>query len=175
MSKKVNYNNSTLKDVIIIKPEIFYDHRGEYVEIFNNDAYNLNNLNLNFVQDDISISSKNVLRGIHGDNKTWKLISCLYGSFYFIVVNNNPKSEQYKKWQSFLLSDKNRLQILVPPNFGNGHLVISDTAIFHYKQTSYYDPSTQFTIKWNDPEFSIWWPTKDPILSRRDDLGHFVD
>ncbi|CEZ19803.1 dTDP-4-dehydrorhamnose 3,5-epimerase [Candidatus Methylopumilus planktonicus] len=175
MSKKVNYNDSVLKDVMIIKPETFYDHRGEYVEIFNNETYNLKNLNLNFVQDDISISSKNVLRGIHGDNKTWKLISCLYGSFYFVVVNNNPKSEQYKKWQSFLLSDKNRLQILVPPNFGNGHLVISDTAIFHYKQTSYYDPSSQFTIKWNDPEFSIWWPIKDPILSRRDDLGQFVD
>jgi len=109
-----------------------------------------------------------VLRGIHGDGKTWKLITCLYGSFYFVVVNNDPNSDEYKKSISFTLSDRNRLQILVPPNFGNGHLVTSDEAIFHYKQTTTYDRSSQFTIKWNDPEYSIWWPTQSPILSERD-------
>jgi dTDP-4-dehydrorhamnose 3,5-epimerase len=175
MNKKVNFNNCELDGVLLIKPDSFHDHRGEYVEIFNNEAYDINNLNLNFIQDDISVSSKGVLRGIHGDKNTWKLISCLYGSFYFVVVNNDPDSKQYKKWQSFVLNDKNRIQILVPPNFGNGHLVLSETAIFHYKQTSYYDPLSQFTIKWDDPKFSIWWPMKGPILSRRDELGHFVN
>jgi dTDP-4-dehydrorhamnose 3,5-epimerase len=109
-----------------------------------------------------------VLRGIHGDNQTWKLVSCLFGSIYLIVVDNNVKSKTYRQWVSFTLSDKNNIQILIPPNFGNGHLVVSDSAIFHYKQTTEYDRSAQFTIKWDDPNFNFWWPTSTPFLSMRD-------
>jgi len=109
-----------------------------------------------------------VLRGIHGDDKTWKLISCLYGSFYFVVVNNDPTSPQYRQWASFTLSDTNRLQVLVPPKFGNGHLVMSERAIFHYKQTTEYNRSGQFTLVWNDPSLKLWWPIQNPIVSERD-------
>lgn len=149
-------------------PTIFKDFRGEYVEIYNKDFFNKKNLNIEFIQDDISVSKKNVLRGIHGDDVTWKLISCLYGSFYFVVVNNDPNSKQYKKSTSFILSDENRLQILVPPKFGNGHLILTDIAMFHYKQNTNYDRSSQFTIKWNDPNYNFGWPIKRPILSERD-------
>ena len=152
----------------ITPPTIFEDFRGSYVELYNQPLYNKFGVEANFIQDDISVSQRNVLRGIHGDNKTWKLISCLHGSFYFVVVNNNPTSPQYRRWQGFTLSSCNHKQILVPPKFGNGHLVTSDFAIFHYKQTTEYDREGQFTIHWNDPEFSIWWPTSTPILSRRD-------
>lgn len=86
-----------------------------------------------------------------------------------MVVNNDPKSVQYKMWAAFTLSAKNRQQILIPPKFGNGHIVMSDKAIFHYKQTTYYDRATQFTIKWNDPDYNFWWPVKQPILSTRDE------
>ena len=120
------------------------------------------------------MSSNNVLRGIHGDRETWKLISCLEGKFYLVVVNNDENSPQYKQWESFTLSEQNRIQILVPPNFGNGHLVISERTIFHYKQNTYYDPKGQFTIRWNDPEYNIWWPIRNPILSQRDEVGHYV-
>jgi dTDP-4-dehydrorhamnose 3,5-epimerase len=109
-----------------------------------------------------------VLRGIHGDNKTYKLVSCLYGEFQLIVVNNDPKSSQFKKWQSFDMSFRNRSQILIPPKFGNGHLVLSETAIFHYKQNTQYDRNSQFTIKWNDPLYKFEWKSKSPILSDRD-------
>lgn len=154
--------------LLITPPTIFEDYRGSYVEIFNEKLYNEAGIKIKFVQDDISTSSKHVLRGIHGDDVTWKLVSCLYGEFYLVVVNWDKKSKQYSQWDSFTLSDKNRLQVLIPPNFGNGHVVLSDKAIFHYKQNTYYDRSRQFTILWNDPKLKIRWPIDNPILSKRD-------
>ena len=170
----ISFEKSKLDGVLIIKPLVFEDHRGEYVETYNEKIFKENGIDIKFVQDDFSISEKNVLRGIHGDLKTWKLVSCPYGKFYLVVVNNDEKSKQYKKWTSFVLSDKNRWMVLIPPKFGNGHLVLSDTALFHYKQSTYYDPKDQFTIQWNDPNINFWWPIKNPMLSKRDEVGHYV-
>ncbi len=155
--------------MILIQLDIFKDFRGEYIETYNEAMYRENGIYIKFVQDDISVSKKNVLRGIHGDNVTWKLISCLYGEFYLVVVNSDKKSKNFGKWQSFVLSDKKRLQVLVPPGYGNAHLVLSETTIFHYKQSTYYDRAKQFTYKWNDPRLNIEWPIKKPILSQRDE------
>ena len=166
---------SSLDGVLILTLDAFEDHRGYYIETYNEVLYKNNGINVNFIQDDISVSKKNVLRGIHGDQETWKLISCFEGEFYFVVVNNDEKSPQYKQWESFILSEENRVQILVPPKFGNGHLVQSKRAIFHYKQNTYYNPKGQFTIRWNDPEYNIKWPIKNPILSKRDQIGDFID
>jgi dTDP-4-dehydrorhamnose 3,5-epimerase len=163
-----------LEGVLLIKPEVFEDYRGQYVEIYNDAIYVEKGIDFKFIQDDISVSSRHVLRGIHGDRETWKLISCLHGTFYFVVVNCDDVSPDFGRWQAFTLSEKNRHQILVPPHYGNAHLVMSDEAIFHYKQTTYYDPSKQFTFKWNEPRFNIWWPIKNPILSARDEFGSFV-
>lgn len=166
---------TNLDGVLLIRLAPFEDFRGQYVETYNEAAYHENGISVKFIQDDISVSTRNVLRGVHGDAETWKLISCLHGSFYLMVVNNNSSSPQFRKWQGFTLSDTNRCQILVPPLFGNGHVVISEKAIFHYKQNTYYNPQGQFTIIWNDPEYGMWWPIKTPILSRRDEAGRFVD
>lgn len=163
-----------LDGVLLIKPCVFEDFRGEYVETYNEKMYRKNGIECHFVQDDISISSQNVLRGVHGDEETWKLISCLHGRFYFVVVNCDTDSPDFGKWISFTLSDKNRWQVLVPPKHGNGHLVLSETAIFHYKQTTYYNPKGQFTYTWNDPQLKLWWPVKTPIISRRDEEGRFI-
>jgi dTDP-4-dehydrorhamnose 3,5-epimerase len=158
-----------LESVLLIKPPtIFEDFRGHYIETYNRKIYFDGGIPIDFVQDDISISYRHVLRGIHGDTKTWKLVSCLAGSFYIVVVNNDSTSPQYRQWASFTLSDTNRLQLLIPPNFGNGHVVMSESAIFHYKQNTEYDRAGQFTIKWNDPELKIWWPIQNPIVSERD-------
>lgn len=166
----VEVRRTTLAGVVVLKPPtVFEDFRGTYVETWNRDAYRAAGVGVEFVQDDISVSSRNVLRGIHGDQQTWKLISCLSGRFYLVVVNWDPASPQYGQWEGFTLSDQNRLQVLVPPKFGNGHVVLSESAIFHYKQSSYYDRLGQFTLLWNDPRLGIWWPVKDPIVSRRDD------
>lgn len=155
--------------LLITPPTIFEDFRGEYIEIYNKDIYKNHGINIDFIQDDISISRKNVLRGLHGDNETWKLVSCLYGAFYLVVINNDPTSDQYKKSISFTLSDRNRQQVLIPPKHGNGHLVLTDQAMFHYKQNTEYNRAGQFTIKWNDPEYSLWWPINSPIVSQRDE------
>ena len=161
--------NTALDGVLLVEPPTrFEDFRGEYVETYNQALYRAAGIGWDFIQDDVSISSRHVLRGLHGDATTAKLISCLVGKFYLVVVNNDPASPQYRQWTSFTLSEKNRLQVLVPPKFANGHLVLSDTAMFHYKQTSEYDRSGQFTLLWNDPELGLWWPIKDPIVSRRD-------
>ena len=168
MSKLI-VEQTTLQDVLQIRPLTdFSDHRGRYLELYNKEAFLNAGISMEFPQDDVSISKNGVLRGIHGDEGTWKLVTCLSGSIHLIVVNNDERSTQYRQWQSFLINDKNRIQILVPPKFGNGHQVISDTAVFHYKQSSYYLPGQQFTIAWNDPFFGFDWPSKNPVLSFRD-------
>ena len=159
-----------LDGVLLIKPPtVFEDFRGTYVELYNEELYNKAGITVKFVQDDISVSSRHVLRGIHGDSETWKLISCLFGKFYLMVVNWDDTSSQFGKWESFVLSDQNRLQVLVPPKFGNGHLVLSELATFYYKQSTYYNRAGQFTLLWNDPKLNLWWPVTIPILSRRDE------
>ena len=157
--------------LLISPPTNFEDYRGSYVEIYNQRLYREAGIEVEFIQDDISFSRQNVLRGIHGDDTTWKLISCLHGCFYLVVINNDRASRQYGQWQGFTLSDKNRLQVLVPPKHGNGHVVLSESAIFHYKQSTEYDRKGQFTIVWNDPAYKIWWPIRNPILSVRDEKG----
>ena len=161
-------DKTSLTGVMKIGLTSFEDHRGSYSETYNKNFFLENGIDIEFLQDDISVSKKNLLRGIHGDQKTWKLITCLYGEFQLIVVNNDLQSNEYKKWESFYLSFENKIQILVPPKFGNGHLVLSDKCIFHYKQNSEYDRLGQFTIKWNDPSFGFKWSISDPILSERD-------
>jgi dTDP-4-dehydrorhamnose 3,5-epimerase len=169
---KLEVSKTSLDGVLSILPSTnFEDFRGSYIEIYNKKLFQDAGLTQDFIQDDISTSYRNVLRGIHGDSKTWKLVSCLKGSFYLVVVNNDSSSPQFRKWEGFTLSDVNRRQILIPPRFGNGHLVLSESAIFHYKQTTDYDREGQFTLLWNDTELDIWWPTDNPILSRRDS-GH---
>lgn len=157
--------NGVLK---ITPPTIFEDFRGHYVETYNEKLYQAAGIDVRFVQDDISVSSRHVLRGLHGDGNTWKLISCLEGRFYMVVLDWDPASPQYRQWEAFVLSEQNRQQILVPPRHGLGHLVLSERAIFHYKQSAYYDRASQFTLRWNDPALGIWWPVQTPILSRRD-------
>jgi dTDP-4-dehydrorhamnose 3,5-epimerase len=162
-----------LDGVLLVKPDCFEDFRGVYVETYNEKAYNEAGIDVKFVQDDYSWSTKHVLRGLHGDATTWKLVSCPIGKLMLAVVNYDKESPQYRQWETFILSERNCQQVLVPPKFANGHLVLSDRAVFSYKQSTYYSGGTQFTVKWNDPEVGIWWPVKEPILSKRDELsGH---
>lgn len=169
---KLSVQETTLDGVLrITPPTVFEDFRGFYVETYNREIYEAAGIKADFIQDDISVSHRHVLRGIHGDEKTWKLISCLAGQFYLLVVNWDKASPQYRKWEGFTLSEFNRTQILVPPRFGNGHVVMSDRAIFHYKQTTDYNRAGQFTVVWNEPGLGFWWPVNNPIVSQRDQ-GH---
>ena len=159
--------DTALDGVKLIQPEIFEDFRGTNFESYNKKYYDVA-LNIDFVVDSISTSRRHTLRGIHGDNKTTKLVSCLYGTIHMLIINRDPDSSQYNQWFTTTLSDRNKYQLLIPPKFGNGHLVMSDEAVFSYKLSEYYDRASQFTIKWNDPMHDFFWPVKHPILSERD-------
>ena len=167
-------SKAKLDGVLVIQPEVFEDHRGYYIETYNEKLYKENGILASFVQDDFSASGRHVLRGIHGDSETWKLISCPKGKFYLVVVCCDESSPNFGKWESFVLSEHNHTQVLIPPKYGNGHLVLSDEAIFQYKQSAYYNPSAQFSFRYDDPRFNIWWPVKNPILSRRDEAEHHI-
>jgi len=183
----IKVSKTKLKGVLQISPDVFKDRRGEFVETYNKELYNgliaryiehsaryrKKGINIKFVQDDISVSKKNVLRGIHADSKAWKLVSCIFGKIYMVIVNCDENSKDFGKWQSFILSDENKMQILVPPKHGNAFLVLSKEAIFTYKQSEYYNPKRQSTYKWNDSRFKIKWPVKNPILSERDKSGRY--
>jgi len=159
-----------LPDVAIIQPEIFYDYRGEYIETWNIENYKIfDKGNICFKQDDISASNKHVLRGLHGDFETWKLIQCAYGSLLLVAVDMRPDSKTYLQYDMFSINDKNRVQVLIPPGFANGHLIMSDFGVFSYKQSTLYaGAKAQFTVRWDDPKLNIPWPIKNPILSLRD-------
>lgn len=159
-----------LKNVLLIKSSIFEDFRGYFVETYNKQEYKEKGINIDFVQDNISISSRHVLRGIHGDSKTWKLISCLKGRIYVVVVDCNEESNNFGKWQSFILSNTNKYLILVPPMYGLSHLILTNNAILSYKQSTYYGSTKQFTYRFDDPRFGIYYPIQNPILSERDNL-----
>ncbi len=129
-------------------------------------------IKLTFNHDKFSISKKNTLRGLHGDKKTWKLVSCVFGKVFFVVVNNIKNSKSYLKKKTFILDHKNNKQVLIPPNYANGFLCLSDHCVFHYKLSykgRYFDVKNQQVLKWNDKRLKIKWPkTKNLILSKRD-------
>ena len=156
-----------MSELKIIKNSTFNDHRGYYWTSWKKGIIK----NIKFKHDKFSLSKKNVLRGLHGDNKTWKLISCPYGKFLLVVVNCVKNSKDYLKWKSWILSHENGLQVLVPPNYANGHLCLSEKCLFHYKlayKGQYIDAKKQFSLRWNDPQLNINWKIKKPILSSRD-------
>jgi len=160
-------------NIKIQKNKFFKDHRGYYWTSWNKRM----NRNIIYNHDKFSLSKKNVLRGLHGDRKTWKLVSCTYGKLFLVIVNFNKKSRKYLKWKSWILSHKNGVQILIPPNYANGHLCLTDMCLFHYKLSykgPYSGPKRQFSLRWNDPKINIKWPIKKPILSQRDKKTKFI-
>lgn len=157
-------------EVKVFQPDAFEDYRGELYTLFKQEEHELV-----FNHDKVSVSRQHVLRGLHGDSKAWKLITCLAGEVYLVVVDNRPSSINYLKWDSIVLTAKNRKQVLVPPMFANGHLVLSPEAVFFYKWSypgDYPDVKDQFSLNWKDPRINIHWPIDNPILSERDKNSH---
>ena len=155
-----------INGVVIREQDAFTDYRGDLYTVWKDGDFDLN-----FNHDKVSTSRKHVLRGIHGDNKSWKLVTCLYGEVYFVIVDNRESSDTFLQWESMMLTDRNRRQVLIPPGVGNGFLVMSHRSVFHYKwsyEGEYADVDQQFTIKWNDPIVGVDWPIDNPILSKRD-------
>ena len=127
-------SSDILPEVKIVTPDTFEDYRGEMWTYWEQ-SYDLLPNGYDFKISKFTRSRKNVLRGLHGDNFTWKHITCVSGELYLVVVDYRPESINYLKWESFLLNDRNHKSILVPENFLNGHLCLSDECVFHYTQS----------------------------------------
>jgi len=154
-------------EVKTFQPDSWFDYRGEMWTYWESTYDTPKEKISKFTR-----SRKNVLRGLHGDSVTWKHITCVWGEIYLVVVDNIPESENYLKWDSFIISERNHLSILVPPGFANGHLCLSEECLFHYTQSypeDYVDWMAQDKcLKWNDENIGIDWPIKNPILNWRD-------
>jgi len=161
-----------IKDVYIIKPNISEDLRGNIWSSFlSNEINTLLPNDLQFMHDKFSESRKNVIRGIHGDTKSWKLVTCVYGSIDQVVVDLRKNSRTFNKYIKFNISSKNQILILIPPGFGNAYLAKTDRVVYHYKlayKGKYIDAADQFTYRWNDKNININWGIENPILSERD-------
>ena len=164
----IEVEKTSLEGVLLVKPCAHEDRRGNFYETYNEREYKAAGIAADFVQDDISKSVRGVLKGMHGDPGTYKLVQCSYGSVYAVIVNCDESSADFGKWQSFVLSDENKYQLYIPPMYGNGYFVLSDVAVYTYKQSTYYGEYRQFTYKWNDERFGIEWPDHEKILSERD-------
>ena len=170
----LRYNEDPeIEGLYVIEPDVFYDVRGQYINAYNTSDYSF--LNIDFVEDDFSISTKHVLRGLHGDSKTLKLISCLHGDILLAVADLRSGSPSYMQTRMYALNDKNRKQVVVPAGCINGHLVLSDKCIFSYKQNQLYSGAqNQISVRYDDPWLNLPWQVSSPLLSVRDSNATFL-
>jgi dTDP-4-dehydrorhamnose 3,5-epimerase len=167
---------TTISDVLIIKPDVYQDSRGFFLESFNKLRFSEQNLETDFVQDNISKSLKGTLRGLHyqaGEKAQGKLCQVIAGKVLDIAVDIRFGSPTFGMHVAFELSGENHSQIWIPPGFAHGFSVLSDTAIFLYKCTDFYDKEHERTIIFNDPQLNIDWRVDNPIISKKDLNGKF--
>ncbi len=166
-----NFERLAIPDVVLIKPDVFSDKRGFFLEIYKYSSFSDFGIKGYFLQDNISYSIKNVLRGLHyqkNPKAQGKLVKCLYGSIFDVAVDIRKGSPTYGKWVGVELSSENNYMLYIPQGFAHGFVVLSDNAKIMYKCTEEYSPENDRGIIWNDPDISIQWPVKKPILSERD-------
>ena len=165
-------SNSKLKGCVIIEPRVFGDERGFFLETFQAIRYEQEaGIDLPFVQDNYSRSTRGVLRGLHFQKTKpqGKLVRVVRGEVYDVAVDIRKGSTTFGEWEGVILSEDNKKQFWVPPGFAHGFVVLSDTADFEYKCTDYYDPSDEGSILWSDSDLDIPWPIANPVLSTKDE------
>jgi len=154
----------------MLTPRIFNDERGFFKETYSLDRYRRCGIEEAFVQDNVSLSRRDVLRGLHGDKRMAKLVGVLTGSAFDVIVDLRPESPTYRRWCGRTLTAREGQQIYVPRGFLHGFLALEDRTIFAYKQSALYDPASELAVIWNDEDLGIEWPLggRAPILSARD-------
>lgn len=160
--------------VIIIEPRVFFDERGYFFESFNENTFKNLGIQHNFVQDNISKSSKNTLRGLHFQVPPFaqgKLISVLRGAVRDIAVDLRTESATFGQYTDIILSEENHKMLYIPAGFAHGFVTLEDDTIFSYKCTANYNKDSERSILWNDPTLNIDWNIKNPIISQKDLLG----
>lgn len=160
-----------IEGVLLIKPKIFGDARGYFVETWQEQRYRDAGIELPFVQDNKSKSSKGILRGLHFQKKhpQGKLVMVTTGAVFDVAVDIRPGSPTFGKWYGAMLTEDNQYQLWIPPGMAHGFVVLSDIAHFNYKCTDYYHPEDEGSIRWNDPEIAVVWPYEGKVrLSEKD-------
>jgi len=170
---KFKFIKTSIEDVYIIEPTVFGDERGYFMETYHEKEFQEAGLNLTFVQDNQSKSTKGVLRGLHFQytNPQGKLVRVIREEVFDVAVDLRKNSPTYGKWEGVKLSEENKKQFYVPEGFAHGFMVLSDEAEFTYKCTDFYDAYDEGGIIWNDPDIGIDWPIKDiedVVLSDKD-------
>ena len=166
----MKFTPAAIKDVILIEPKVFGDHRGFFLETYRRDLFREQGIDVEFVQWNHSLSVKNTLRGLHyqAERPQGKLVRVIQGEVYDVAVDIRFGSPTFGKWIAEILSAENKKQLFVPPGFAHGFCVLSATAEFIYACTDYYHPQSERGIIWNDPDLGIPWPVEKPILSEKD-------
>lgn len=166
-------------DVMLVEPNVYRDHRGFFKESYNEKQWEKQKFECYFIQDNISESSDSgTLRGLHfqlNPRAQTKLVQVVKGVVYDVVVDLRKGSSTYKRWQSFILSEYNHRQLLVPKGFAHGFCTLVPNSIVMYKVDEYYAPEYDSGINWADKELGIDWPFSNPILSDKDKMLPFVN
>ncbi|MDQ6932899.1 MAG: dTDP-4-dehydrorhamnose 3,5-epimerase [Candidatus Eremiobacteraeota bacterium] len=164
---------TSFAEVKIIVPEVFNDARGSFEEVFSRPKYAAIGILDEFIQDNVSRSRKNVLRGMHYDLRMAKLVQTLHGAIYDVVVDMREDSKFYKKWFGCRLTAENHWQLYVPAGFAHGFVTLSDEALVMYKQSATYAPEQERLLRWDDPTVAIEWPpgAATAVLSAKDAAG----
>ena len=176
----MNVTSTKIPDVLIIEPKVFGDERGFFFESFNKKSFQeATGVTADFVQDNHSLSSKGVLRGLHYQTRQTqgKLVRLVSGEIFDVAVDLRKSSETFGQWVGVVLSAENKRQLWVPEGFAHGFVVLSDEAEFLYKTTDYYAPEYECCIRWDDADLSIDWQYNDkPLVSKKDANGVlFID
>ena len=162
---------------LVIEPKVFGDERGFFLETFQAGRYREKaGIDLPFVQDNHSRSTKGVLRGLHFQKTKpqGKLVRVVRGEVFDVAVDIRKGSPTFGQWEGVWLSEENRKQFWLPPGLAHGFVVTSETADFEYKCTDYYDPTDEGCLIWNDPDVGIDWPIEEPVLSEKDQQGSLL-
>ena len=161
---------TSLEEIIIVEPRVFDDERGYFLETFSQRRYRECGINRAFVQDNLSFSARNTLRGLHFQitHPQAKLIHVVSGEIFDVAVDIRPGSPTFGKWVGVYLSEKNKRQLFIPEGFAHGFCVLSPSAHVIYKCSDYYRPDDEGGILWSDPGIGIDWPVKNPLMSPKD-------
>jgi dTDP-4-dehydrorhamnose 3,5-epimerase len=153
----------------MLTPRVFADDRGSFRELFSLDRYRECGIRDSFVQDNSSLSRRNVLRGLHGAPRMSKIVSVLRGSAFDVIVDARPESPTYRRWYGTTLTEAGGAQLYIPSGFLHGFLALEEGTLLWYKQSAPYDPAAEFAVAWDDAAIGIAWPLEGaPILSDRD-------
>jgi dTDP-4-dehydrorhamnose 3,5-epimerase len=166
----VRIEPTILPGVVLIHPSVYGDARGWFLESWNQRNYAELGIDRPFVQDNVSHSARGILRGLHfqNPNPQGKLVQVLQGEVYDVAVDIRRGSPQFGEWFGARLSAENHTQMYIPEGFAHGFCVLSDTAVFSYKCTDFYNPQAEFSVAWDDPDLGITWPIREPLLSAKD-------